>query len=200
LPEISTVSVLARLKAAGLLLLQDALLPSLVSLVAGGPVRGSWWGHASGGRMYHLYNELAEHPDVLVVKLVSGKVTFVHRSLWPPIVAVGSARDAWQLLDLPVSARQLLARLDDAGGYLPHDAQSTPSAVKALESRLLVHTQEVHTSTGAHAKDVQTWVNWAHGVGLAEPWPPLASARASLEAVVDRLNAEYGARGRLPWR
>jgi hypothetical protein len=33
--------------------------------------------------MFHAATELGEHEDVLVEKLVAGKVTFVHRSLWP---------------------------------------------------------------------------------------------------------------------
>src|SRR5438105_7046992 len=112
--------------------------------------------------MYHLMNEVADQPDVLMVKLVSGKVTFVHRSLWPAVVAIGSARQAWQLHELPLGARQTLARLDDAGGFLPHQAHLSAPAVKALEVRLLVQTQEVHTASGAHAKDVHTWPVWAH--------------------------------------
>src|SRR6266704_523157 len=72
-------SVLEALEKYGLLLESDAQLPSLVSIVAGGPVRGSWWGHASGNIIYEVGNRLANHPDVLVIKLVSGKVTFVQR-------------------------------------------------------------------------------------------------------------------------
>ena len=36
---------LERLEEHGLLLLQDKTLPSLVGLIAGEPVSGSWWGH-----------------------------------------------------------------------------------------------------------------------------------------------------------
>jgi hypothetical protein len=50
---------------------------------AGEAVARSWWGHPKSHAMFHAATELGEHEDVLVEKLVAGKVTFVHRSLWP---------------------------------------------------------------------------------------------------------------------
>jgi len=73
---------LALLARDGLLLMSDPALPSIVALVAGAPVRGSWWGHPQGRTIYTLANRLIDHPDVLLLKLVAGKDTFVHRSLW----------------------------------------------------------------------------------------------------------------------
>ena len=73
---------LAALRTHGLLLESDARLPSVVALVAGGPLRGSWWGHPLGGVIFDLSSWLAARPAVLVTRLVSGKVTYVHRSLW----------------------------------------------------------------------------------------------------------------------
>src|SRR5260370_23492331 len=101
-------SVLEALERYGLLLELDAQLPSLVSIVAGGPVRGSWWGHASGNIIYEVGNQLANHPDVLVIKLLSGKVTFVQRRLWPAVISVATAREPWQLQDLSDIALTLL--------------------------------------------------------------------------------------------
>ena len=59
---------------------------SATSLVVSEPLGGSWWGHPRGNEIYHLLNEVAEHPQVLMVKLVSAKVTFVHQRLWPAVV------------------------------------------------------------------------------------------------------------------
>jgi len=61
-------------------------VPSLADAIAGEPIRGSWWGHAKGQEIFLASEALAEHPAVLVCKLVNGKVTFVHRRLWPALV------------------------------------------------------------------------------------------------------------------
>jgi hypothetical protein len=61
-------------------------VPSLAEAIAGAPVRGSWWGHPQGKAMFRIFSALGEHPDVLVCRLVGGKVTYVHRRLWPALV------------------------------------------------------------------------------------------------------------------
>lgn len=60
--------------------------PSLAVEVAGGPIRGSWWGHEKGHAIFAVCSRVRESPDVLVCKLVDGKVTFVHRRLWAALV------------------------------------------------------------------------------------------------------------------
>jgi hypothetical protein len=64
--------------------------PSLAEAVAGGPIRGSWWGHPKGHEIFRVAEAISEHPDVLVCKLIEGKVTFVHRRLWPALVRLAS--------------------------------------------------------------------------------------------------------------
>ena len=65
--------------------------------------------------MYRLSCALRNHPDVLLVKLVSGKITLVHRPLWTAILAIGSAREPWQMRGLSKDALALLGKLDRAG-------------------------------------------------------------------------------------
>jgi hypothetical protein len=61
-------------------------LPSVAELVAGGPIKGSWWSHPGGHEIFAAINELADSPDVVRTRLVGGKVTLVHRRLWPALV------------------------------------------------------------------------------------------------------------------
>jgi len=63
-------------------------VPSLASAIAGGPIRGSWWGHARNHEIFALTRAARDCPDVLVCRLVDGKITFVHRRLWPALVRV----------------------------------------------------------------------------------------------------------------
>ena len=65
-------------------------VPSLAEAIAGGPIRGSWWGHAKGHEIFRVAEFVSESPDVLVCKLIDGKVTYVHRRLWPALVKLQS--------------------------------------------------------------------------------------------------------------
>ena len=61
-------------------------VPNLAEAIAGGPIRGSWWGHAKGRIIFRAAQAICESPDVLVCKLIDGKVTYVHRRFWPALV------------------------------------------------------------------------------------------------------------------
>jgi len=60
--------------------------PSLAEEIAGGPIRGSWWGHPKGQEIFVASEAIADSRDVLVCRLIGGKVTYVHRRLWPALV------------------------------------------------------------------------------------------------------------------
>src|SRR3989441_9278913 len=61
-------------------------VPSLAEAITGGPIRGSWWGHPKGREIFQVAEAICESPEVLVCKFVEGKVTFIHRRLWPALV------------------------------------------------------------------------------------------------------------------
>lgn len=65
-------------------------VPSLAEVIAGGPIRGSWWGHPKGHEIFRVAGAVCESPEVLVCKLVDGKVTYIHRRLWPALVKLAS--------------------------------------------------------------------------------------------------------------
>ena len=60
--------------------------PSLAEVIAGEPVRGSWWSHPKSHEIFAVTRAIRDSDDVLVCRLVKGKVTFVHRRLWPALV------------------------------------------------------------------------------------------------------------------
>jgi hypothetical protein len=62
-------------------------LPSVAEIVAGEPIRGSWWAHPKSHTIFDAINRLADSPDVVRTRLVNGKVTLVHRRLWPALVS-----------------------------------------------------------------------------------------------------------------
>lgn len=63
-------------------------VPSIAEAVAGGPIRGSWWAHPQGRQIFAVTRAIRDCPDVLVCRLVGGKITYVHRRLWPAVVRV----------------------------------------------------------------------------------------------------------------
>ncbi len=82
------------------------LEPSLVVRIVGGPIRGSWWGHPMGHEIYTLLQKIEESKAVLICTLASGKVTYIHRRLWPAFVRMSrkfpnNALDKIQQVHLP---------------------------------------------------------------------------------------------------
>jgi hypothetical protein len=61
-------------------------MPNVAELIAGEPIKGSWWGHPRGHEIFAVLNSLDDSPDVMRMRLVNGKVTLVHRRMWPALV------------------------------------------------------------------------------------------------------------------
>lgn len=188
-------AVLRELERRGLLLDTDPKLPSLVALVAGGPVRGSWWGHPLGHTIFATGEALFLHRDVLLVKLVSGKATWVHRRLWPALLAVARSREPWQTEGLSEPARALLTLVERDG-----EARGAGPVALELETRLLARGEQAHTASGRHAKILESWERWAARVRPAVATISPEQGRRELEGILEGLNASHDGRGRLPWQ
>ena len=63
-------------------------VPNLAEYVAGEPIRGSWWGHKAGHEIFAVLGQVLDSPDVVATRLINGKVTLIHRRLWPAVVRV----------------------------------------------------------------------------------------------------------------
>ena len=98
---LAPIDLMTTLIAEGMLL-QSARgpIPNVAELVAGEPIRGSWWGHPDGHAIFDALQTLSESPDVVRLRLVNGKVTLVHRRVWPALVRVADRLEAGQLAAL----------------------------------------------------------------------------------------------------
>ena len=198
--------VLNQLKKFGFLLESDPRLPSVATLITGSPLHSSWWSHPLAHTIFHVNGQLEDHPDVLVAKLVASKVTFIHRKLWPEILAIGNAREHWQTQPLSRSAHELL-KLIEKKGHLQTDEIALTGSTKTkpgnvareLEKKLLVHATEVHTASGSHAKVLESWNHWVERIGFSAPSISADEAKKKLETRLGKLNAEFKATSRLPW-
>jgi hypothetical protein len=67
--------------------------PNLAEAMAGDPIRGSWWGHNKGRAIFRATRSVRDCDQVLVCRLVGGKITYVHRRLRPAIVRLANFLD-----------------------------------------------------------------------------------------------------------
>jgi len=145
----------------GLLLMQDASAPSMMSIIAGEPVKGSWWSHPQNPLMFDVLQVISA--EALVVKLLAGKRTFVHPRLWPAVCAVAESNEPWQLDKLKPDAPRSIGSLHAEGSLrsdhfeLPAGSRKLGTLADELEKRLLVHARDEHTDQGHHARVLQTW-------------------------------------------
>jgi hypothetical protein len=67
--------------------------PSLAELVAGAPIRGSWWGHPRNHEIFDAINRARSSSAIVATPLIRGKVTLIHRRLWPALVRLADRLD-----------------------------------------------------------------------------------------------------------
>jgi hypothetical protein len=63
-------------------------VPRLTEAIVGEPIMGSWWTHAKSRQIFAILGSVSESEDVLVCRLIGGRITLVHRRLWPALVRV----------------------------------------------------------------------------------------------------------------
>ena len=111
------------------MLLQSARgpLPNVAELVAGEPIKGSWWAHPKSGDIFAALNDLDASPDVVRLRLVNNKVTFVHRRLWPALVRTSDQFTAKQLAALHeehTASGAHRVREDPFPGWVPREVMT----------------------------------------------------------------------------
>jgi hypothetical protein len=67
--------------------------PRLVDVIAGESISGHWWSHARANAIYSVLAEVQDSPEILVCKLLKGRITLVHRRLWPALVRLSNRFD-----------------------------------------------------------------------------------------------------------
>jgi hypothetical protein len=128
-------------------------VPNLAEAIAGAAIRGSWWAHPKANAIFLCSRAIRESADVLVCRLVGGKVTYVHRRLWPALVRLAGRFNADHLAVIeevhtpsgkhkvnvtvfqewvPVEVAQAAARLkdQDATSLLPVIPTTSPRSSK----------------------------------------------------------------------
>lgn len=136
----------------------------MVTLITGEHLSTSWWSHRKAQEIFACLESLDE--IALATHLIGGRVTFVHKRLWPALAAAG----------LSMRGPKSLSK-------------------KELQARLLVVAHEVHTPSGKHEVEIESWKEWAKREGV-RPMKDAAEARAILEEATEKLGASTKL---LPW-
>ena len=195
--------IFKKLEDLGLLLVSGNEFPDVRRIITGNDSKGSWWTDAAAHTIFAINERLSDHPDVLVTKLISRKVTFVHRKLWNRFYSIATDRDDWQTSGLSKESQSLLNSIDVNGTVATNkrgSAKTKPGDLaRELERRLLVHAEQVHTESGAHAKVLETWNTWANRVAFKPRPVEPGAARLFFERRVAEINKEFAGSGRLPW-
>lgn len=201
--------VYSAIKRYGLLLESDKFLPSVVGIVTGEKLSSSWWSHKKGQEIFNVLDKLADKDDILLTKLISGKVTFIHKSMWLDFLTVATSGEPWQFDTLSEEAHTLFKRIKKKGliqtEILPKDFFISPgkmgAVVRDLEKKILVCSYQVHTDQGHHAKVIESWDHWITMKKL------LLRKKVSVQASKNRfehlINDWYktlGGKGKLPWK
>jgi len=61
-------------------------LPRLTEAITGEPIKGSWWSHPQGRRIFSALRSVADSDEIFVCRLVGGRITLIHRRLLPALV------------------------------------------------------------------------------------------------------------------
>ena len=156
--------------------------------------------------IFNVNEQLEDHEEVLVTKLISAKVTFVHKQLWSEVMSIGISNSDWQTEGLKDEANSLLGSIAREGQVRtdkldwPTKFKTKPGdAARQLEERLLIVSSSVHTETGAHAKQIESWKHWSQRVSYKSEKLKPSAAMSRLEALLIELNQRFEGKATLPW-
>ena len=114
-------------------------IPSLAAAIAGEPVRGNWWTHPRAKTIFAITRALRESPDVLVCRIVDGRIGFVHRRLWPALVRVANrfpAANIARICEVHTASGRHRVEETPFPEWVPHDASGEAARVREEDAVL----------------------------------------------------------------
>jgi hypothetical protein len=111
--------------------------PRLVEAVVGEPIQGSWWAHPASRRIFAVLQALEESGELLLCRLVEGKVTVVHRRLWPALVRLAHRFTPQQLAQIKqehTASGKHVNRIVDYPGWVPASVRAAARELSDAEA------------------------------------------------------------------
>ena len=115
--------------------------PRLVDAIAGETVRGSWWGHPRGREIFQVLSAVQDAEQVLACRLLEGKVTLVHRRLWPALVRLAGRFAPEQLARVEeehTAKGHHATRATPFPDWVPADVRREAAALSEAEAQALL--------------------------------------------------------------
>ncbi|MBI1872714.1 MAG: hypothetical protein HYZ58_04185 [Acidobacteria bacterium] len=112
--------------------------PSFAEAVAGERIRGSWWGHPKSHEIFWLTRAVRDSPDVLVCRVLDGKVTYVHRRLWPALVRLASelGRDRLAAIrEIHTASGKHIVKVSKFPAWVPPEVTRAAKGLSAAAAR-----------------------------------------------------------------
>lgn len=122
-------------------------VPRLTEMIVNEPIKGSWWAHPKSHQIFAILQAVADSEDVLVCRLVNGKVTFVHRRLWPALVRAAKRFSPAQIAQVH---EEHTASGQHVSREVPFPQWVPPEVIKQAKR---MSEQEALTALGAWAFD-----------------------------------------------
>jgi hypothetical protein len=195
--------IIAELKDKKLLLLQDKSFPSIVAFIVGAPIQGSWWGHPLANPIYNGLNWAIDRESLLSAKLISKKVTYIDKALYPYFFSIVSEIRPWQTKGLSFEALKLYKVITKCKSGIRSDDEELKKKfpdfkknIETLEVRLMIYTDEVHTESGKHVKEIKSWPQTKVYKGVISSYEV---ALEKISTIVHEANIKYQAKMKLPW-
>lgn len=186
-----------------LLLLQDKAFPNIVTEITGEKIVGSWWGHPLANPIYNGLQWVEHHQPILIIKLIDGKVTYVHKNLFADIYSIVCQSRDWQMKKLKDDDLQILKYILKNKNITSDDSvlvklvKDPKKSFVNLEKKLLVYSTEEHMDSGKHIKEYMSWEK--SKIAIPKPNDYLAS-KERIENRLASLNKKFGAKAKLPWQ
>lgn len=131
-------------------------VPNLAKAVAGTPIRGNWWKHPDGKKIFRATRLARDCEHILVCRLIEGKVTYVDRRLWPALVRLARYFDKESIAAIreehTASGAHLVKTLPYPG-WVPLKARERGKALSAAEAATQLGpwaTSLIHRRRGEH--------------------------------------------------
>jgi hypothetical protein len=112
--------------------------PNLAEAVAGEPIRGNWWGHKKARAIFRATRMVRDCEQVLVCRLVDGKITYVHQRLWPALLRLANFLDKKSLAALREEHTQSGAhriRTTPFARWIPQEVRQAADNISDQEAR-----------------------------------------------------------------
>lgn len=192
-------------KKEGLLLLSDASLPSLTAHIAGEPIKGSWWGHPLGNLMYNISNQMEDDPQILTVKLINKKITYLDKKHWPALFTLAQSESPWQTKKLTPEVKKLLELVQKKGSLKADDPtlKKSPTEIgklaSKLEEKLLIYSKSIHTDSGKHIRVLTSWAQLAKELKLKPHPMTFDEAIGHFDKLKNQIQKRTKAQFNWPW-